>query len=167
MFGKKTLTVAFCAALLSMAAAAQEQGPGPGPGGWHHHGGPRGELAFLHGITLTDAQQTQIHEIVKASRTQMKPTAQQLRALHTQIREQLEGTGAINSGQLTTLQQQASALRDQIDAARLNTAIQIRAVLTPAQIAQAAQLHQQLTSLHEQERTLMEQAHPQSGATAQ
>jgi Spy/CpxP family protein refolding chaperone len=165
MFGKKTLAAAFCAALISVSAMAQDGGPGGG--GFHHGGGMgRGGLGFLHGVTLTDAQQAQVHEIAHASFAQLKPAMQQLRALHGQIADQLSSSGAVNSAQLASLQQQASQLRSQIEAGRLSMAIQVRGILTQQQLEQAAQLHQQLGALHAQERTLMNQAHPQNN-TAQ
>jgi Spy/CpxP family protein refolding chaperone len=159
MFGKKTLSAVFCAALISVSAMAQDAGPGGAGGFEHHHGGMGHGLGFLRGVTLTDAQQAQLHEITHANWTQIKPVMKQLRAIHGQIIDQLAGAGAVNAAQLGSLQQQASQLRSQIDAQNLNMAIQVRGILTPTQIAQAAQLHQQLGALHDQERSLM---NPQS-----
>jgi Spy/CpxP family protein refolding chaperone len=151
MFGKKTLATVFCAALISVSALAQDGGPG----GFGRHRGMGGDMAFLHGITLTDAQQAQLKDIMHANRAQMKPMMQQMRALQTQKADQLFSAGAVNSAQLAALQQQISQLKGQIDAQRLSMIVAARGVLTSAQLAQAAQLHQQMTALHAQERSLM------------
>jgi Spy/CpxP family protein refolding chaperone len=159
MFGKKTLIAALCVAAVPFAALAA---PG-GHGG--HHGGHRGGFGFLEGVTLTPEQTTQIHQIVQASRTTAKPLAQQLRADHKQIGDLLAGTGAVTQAQLAPIQQQADQIRQQLESQRLATALQVRALLTPAQLAQSAQTHAQLESLQQQKHAVMKAAHP--GATAQ
>jgi Spy/CpxP family protein refolding chaperone len=159
MFGKKTLIAALCVAAVPFAALAA---PG-GHGG--HHGGHRGGFNFLEGVTLTPDQKTQIQQITQASRGTAKPLVQQLHADHKQIGDLLAGTGTVTQAQLTTIQQQADQIRQQLESQRLATALQIRALLTPAQLAQSAQTHAQLESLHEQERAVFKAAHPD--ATAQ
>ena len=159
MFGKKTLIAAVCLAAVPLAALAA---PG-GHGG--HGGGHRGGFSFLEGVTLTADQQTQIHQIVQASWGTAKPLAQQLRADHKQIGDLMASTGAVTQAQLTTIQTQADQIRQQLESQRLATALQVRALLTPAQLAQSAQAHAQLASLHEQERAVFQASHP--GAPAQ
>ena len=159
MFGKKTLIAALCVAAVPFAALAA---PG-GHGG--HHGGHRGGFNFLEGVTLTPDQKTQVQQIMQASRGTAKPLAEQLRADRKQIGDLLASTGTVTQAQLTTIQQQADQIRQQLESQRLATALQIRALLTPAQLAQSAQTHAQLESLHEQERAVFKAAHPD--ATAQ
>jgi Spy/CpxP family protein refolding chaperone len=161
MFAKKILFAALCVAAVPFAALAA-----PGGHGGHHGGhGGRGEMGFLQGVTLTAEQKTQIHTIVQASRTTAKPLAEQLRADRKQISDLLASTAAVTAAQLTPIQTQAAQIREQLDSQRMATALQIRALLTPAQLAQSAQTHQQLASLHQQERAVREAAH--SDATAQ
>lgn len=159
MFGKKTLIAALCVAAVPFAALAAPGGHGD------HHGGHRGGLNFLEGVTLTPDQKTQVQQIMQASRGTAKPLAQQLRADRKQIGDLLASTGTVTQAQLTTIQQQADQIRQQLESQRLATALQIRALLTPAQLAQSAQTHAQLESLHEQERAVFKAAHPD--ATAQ
>ncbi|MEI9987979.1 MAG: periplasmic heavy metal sensor [Aliidongia sp.] len=151
---------ALCAALLPLAAVAQ-QGDAPGGMPMHFHGGMHGggASALLQGVTLTSTQQTQIASIRQTNWAAAKPIMQQLRATETQIRDLLLAAGSVNTAQLTSLQQTASSLHQQLDAQRLNTMLQIRAVLTSTQIAQAASTHQQMQALHQQMHSLM-----QSGA---
>jgi Spy/CpxP family protein refolding chaperone len=159
MFGKKTLIAALCVAAVPFAALAA---PG-GQGG--HHGGHRGGFNFLEGVTLTPDQKTQIQQIMQTSRGTTKPLAQQLHADRRQIGDLLASSGAVTQAQLSTIQQQADQIRQQLESQRLATALQIRALLTPAQLTQSAQTHAKLESLHEQERAVFEAADPD--ATAQ
>jgi len=153
MFGKKTLIAAVCLAAIPLAALAA-------PGGHGGHDGHRGGFSFLEGVTLTADQQTQIHQIVQASWGTAKPLAQQLRADHKQIGDLMASTGAVTQAQLAAIQTQADQIRQQLESQRLATALQVRALLTPAQLAQSAQAHAQLASLHEQERAVFQAAHP-------
>ena len=114
-----------------------------------------GGMEMLHGLDLTDAQKSEVHKIVKANWAQMKPVMQQARALHEQIVTKLTGTEAVTQADLTPLVQQEEQLRTQLDTARVSTALQIRGLLTPAQLAKAASTHQQLEALHEQERAIV------------
>lgn len=158
MFAKKTLIAALCLAAVPLAAIAAPDGHGG-------HRGHRGGFSFLEGVTLTADQKTQIHQIVQASWTTAKPLMQQLQADHKQMSDLLASTGSVTSAQLTTIQQQADQIRQQLESQHLATALQVRALLTSAQLAQSAQTHQQIESLHAQERAVFKAAHPD--ATAQ
>src|ERR1700761_6750128 len=102
---KTTLLAGGRAPLLPLGASTA---PGGGPGGFHHHGG--GHFPFLQGVTLTDAQKTQIHTIMQTSRQAAKAEFQQLRTLKQQINDALIQAGSINESQLASLQQQASQI---------------------------------------------------------
>jgi Spy/CpxP family protein refolding chaperone len=145
---------ALCAALLPLAALAQ---PGDGPEGMpmHFHGGHGPDSALLGGVTLTDTQRSQIQTIHQTNWATAKPLMQQLRATEEQITTVLLASGSVNSSQLATLQSTASSLRAQLDQLRLSTELQVRALLTSTQLAQAASNHAQLQSLHEQMHSLM------------
>ena len=154
---RKVLLGASFVAVLPFAAMAQ----GPAGGG-HWHGREHGDLAFLAGVPLTDAQREQVHQLMQASFAQMKPLEQQLHSLYQQIGDQMASAGSVDQGQLTSLLQQIEQVRDQIDQQRLEAALQVRALLTPEQLAQAAQAHQQLQSLRAQMRSVLSQGHTPS-----
>jgi Spy/CpxP family protein refolding chaperone len=119
-------------------------------GGWHHGGG---DLAFLHGVNLTDAQQAQVKEIQHTNWAQLKPIMKQVHAIHEQIASGfLAGQTA---EQLSGLVSQEEALRTQLDSARLATAVQIRGILSPAQLSQAADTHAKMQALRAQEHEVM------------
>ena len=152
MTWKNRLMAAGMTAMLALPAAAMAQPMGH----MHRH---LGYLGFLHGVELTDAQKTQVHQIMHQSWTQMKQETGQLRTLHEQLESQLASTAALTPGALDATRQQQDALIAQLDGERLATAMQVRALLTPAQLGQAASVHQQLETLHAQMRTLMHADH--------
>ena len=147
---RKWMLATSLVALLPLGAMAEG-----GPGGGHWHGRHGRDLAFLAGVPLTDQQQEQIHQLLHAGFEQIKPLRQQIHDLHRQVGDALAGSGSVDQGQLTGLEQQIAQLRGQIDQQRLETALQVRALLTPEQLAQAAQAHQQLRSLREQIRGVL------------
>jgi Spy/CpxP family protein refolding chaperone len=147
--------VAICALALPGLAVAQ-----PMEGGWHHGGPGGGDMEFLHGLTLTDAQKQQAHTIMESARTQSKPLMEQLHQLREQHITLILTAGSTQS-QLAAVQQQEESVRDQLDNAHLATALQLRDVLTPQQLSQAADLHTKMEALHEQEHQVLESAHDQ------
>jgi Spy/CpxP family protein refolding chaperone len=153
MNGKKWIIGAICAAALPLAALAQGHSGADGMGG-HFHGMHSPDAQLLQGVTLSDAQQTQIQQIHQAGWAQAKPLMQQLHSTESQIRDLFLAPGAVDTAKLTTLRQQASSLHQQLDDMRLNAMLQVRAALTPAQIAQAASNRTQMESLHQQMRNL-------------
>lgn len=140
------LTAMALAGVISAGAAAQ-----PGPG-WHHLEG----MEVLHGLSLTGAQQGQVHAIIKHAWEQAKPLRKKMRALHEQMADQLLAEGSASAEQLAPLVQQSEQLRGQLDQIHVDTMVKIRALLTPEQVTRAADLHKKLSQLHEQERQLVD-----------
>jgi len=106
-------------------------------------------------LQLSEAQKQQIHQIMQTARAQNQPQMTQMRSLQQQMRSTLFSTGDVTAATLAPIEQQIESLRQQLDANRLQTALQIRSVLTTTQLARAASLQSQLSSLHQQERTLL------------
>jgi Spy/CpxP family protein refolding chaperone len=98
----------------------------------------RDKLGYARGLPLTGAQWQQMTSIENADTDAFRSIQQQRHAVRMQISEALFGDGSMTSAQLVPLQQRASALKEQIDTLRLAMTIQIRALLTPAQLAKAA-----------------------------
>ncbi len=136
-------------ALLGFAGAASADPSGFG----HHHGDE-----MFRGVALSDAQKDQIKQIEQSGWTQAKSSFQQMRSVHEQLMARLLAPGNVSEADLAPLVQQEQALRTQLDELRLNNALQMRQVLTPQQLAQAAAKHQQLESLREQEHQVMQPA---------
>jgi Spy/CpxP family protein refolding chaperone len=121
-------------------------------GGEFHHGGG---MEFLHGLNLTDAQKAQLKEIHQAGWKQMKPIMTQMRSIHEQMVNRMLTSGEVTAEALSPLVQQEETLRNQMDAIHLSQTLQMRALLTPEQLAQAASTHAKLETLHQQEHAVM------------
>ena len=139
-------SILLATALIGFTGVAAAQ-----PGYGHHH-----EDELFQGVSLSDAQRDQVHQIEHAGWTQARATMQQMHGIHEQIMSRLLAPGSVSEADLAPLVQQEQALRAQIDQQRLTAALQMRQVLTQAQLAQAATKHQQLENLHDQEHALMQ-----------
>ncbi len=147
---KHMMVAATAAIALSAAGAAMAH-----PGGDWHGGEGHGGMEILHSLSMTDAQKEQAHQIEHALWAQSKPVKEQMHAVHEQIATALLASGTVTAESLAPLVQQEEQLRTQLDQQRLNTMLQIRALLTPEQLTQAAATHQKLAALHEQEHEMM------------
>jgi protein CpxP len=132
------------AMLLAGAAIAQPHGE------WGH-----GPMEFLHGLNLSEAQQAQVQQIFKNGFETIKPLMEKLHAAHEAEVNQVLGAGDVTAASLAPAIAQEETLRAQLDQAHVATMLQIRAVLTPEQLAAAAAKHAQIEQLHEQEHALM------------
>ena len=142
------LSAAAALALTASLAVAHEGG----------HGGPgMGEgMEILHSLNLTDSQKEQVHGIEKTAWAQARPIMTQMRAVHEQLANALLTPGPVTADQLAPMVTQEEQLRAQMDQMHLSTVLQIRALLTPEQITQAATMHQKLAALHDQEHAVLE-----------
>jgi Spy/CpxP family protein refolding chaperone len=141
------IAAAAAAALGAVGASAQPMGPE------FHHGG--GGMEFLHGLILTDAQKAQMQQIHKAGWARMKSIMTQMRSVHEQIVNRMLTAGDLTAEDLAPLMTQEEALRNQMDNAHLSQTLQMRNVLTSAQLAQAASTHSKIEALHAQEHAVM------------
>jgi len=126
-----------------------------GPGG---PGGPGGGMAMpmiLHSLNLTADQKSQIHQIMKSQRPTLKPLFEQLHQGHEQLETELFSTGQITMANLTPIEQNNEKIQAQIQDIFLQTALQIRGVLTQGQISQGAVTLAKLQDLQSQMHTLM------------
>lgn len=119
-------------------------------GEWGH-----GPMEFLHSLSLSEAQQSQVHQIMKSGFEASKPIMQQLHAAHEAEMTQLLAAGEADTAALQQSMAKEENLRQQLDTQHLNTMLQLRAVLTPEQLATAATKHAEIEKLHAQEHALM------------
>lgn len=98
-------------------------------------------------LTLADAQNTQIQGIMEEDRATVQPLFQQLKTLHEGMADKFYASGDLTADDFTSQTQQTSLLQEQIKNAGLNAALNVRAVLTPDQLAQAAQIKSQMQAL--------------------
>ena len=160
MMTKKRLiggAVAFAAALLmSVAALGQHGGPGghrgPGGPGMHGPGGPGGDLLghFSRELNLTDAQQTQVKQLVDAFQAGSKALHEQLMKAGPGGGGPFEGLkdGAFDEAAVRAAAQARANLHVELEVSHARLMSQIYALLTPEQKAKVAELRQ----FHEQKR---------------
>ena len=133
--------LALAGLLLGCAFSAQARGPG----GWG-----AADHVFA-SVPFTAAQQQQVDAIMQASRTQTAPLRAQMRSLSEQISAMLLSPGTVTEVQIAPLMQQREAVRQQLDTQAVYEQLAVRNLLSSAQLAQAASVQAQLSSLHDQE----------------
>ncbi len=145
---KQTLiaAVAVCALGASSVALAQ-------PMEEHHHGMEGMEI--LHSLNLTDAQKTAVQQAEHNAWSQAKPIMAEMHKVHEQMATALTTAGTVSAEQLAPIMAQEEQLHTQLDQIHVNTMVQIRNLLTPEQVAQAASMHEKLAALHQQEHEVM------------
>jgi Spy/CpxP family protein refolding chaperone len=149
--------------LLALSASSQSMDSMAAPhagGGMGHHmhamgGGDSHFMMLLRSANLTPQQHAQVRQILKSEKQQMNSFYAGFHAVHEQLAAKLLAPGAVTAVDLAPLEQKASKYQQQIGRNMIETALAIRNVLTPEQIARLAQVHQQLQSLHEQIHNLM------------
>jgi len=139
------------AGALAVSGVALAQPPGEFMHG--HMGGPG--MEFLRAIDLSETQKAQVHDLMKSSWESTKPLMEKMRAAHEAAITALLGSGAVTADTLRPNVEQEAALRQQLDTIHLNTMLQLRSILTPEQLAQAAARHAQLEQLRTEEHSLM------------
>jgi len=150
-FSKKYFSTAgavlIAAGLLTASVYAQ------GRPGFHPRGGMSSPL-MLRGLNLTDDQKAQVKQIMANHRSTLHNLFSQLRAAQNDMSDKLLSPTSLQASDLTSDTQQISLLRNQIADESLKMTLEIRGVLTPDQLARAAQIRQQMQSMHSQMRNL-------------
>jgi periplasmic protein CpxP/Spy len=149
--------------LAAMPAAAQGMamrggwhGPAGGPGGGPDAGGEIFPLrVIMRSVGLTDAQRDQVRQILASHRPRFQALRGQIRTLTTQLTDKLYSPGALSADDASAIRQQISQFRDQLGQEGLQTALEIRNVLTPDQLAKAAQVRQRMQELRAEMHDLM------------
>jgi len=155
MVGKKTIFAGGLALLMATPLTARAFGGFMGHGGMGGPAGPPPLMMLLRSANLTSDQQTQVHQILSANRGQIHSLFQQMHGIDEQIATKLLSSGTVSASDFSSLEQQKAGIQQQIDTLMISTAIQVRNVLTPAQISQMAQTNQKLENLHQQIEALM------------
>jgi len=167
---KKTLTTRtmLAAALLlaSITTAALAQSPPSGPGA--PFGGMReatgradGELwLMIRAANLTPEQQAKVHGILSTHRAATRPLVEQLRQVQQELGAKLLAPGPLRPADLQPQLGRVGQLRDQLAQDGALAALEVRAVLTPEQLARAAQTKERLSQLREEMRQLMQPPRP-------
>jgi len=163
-----TMRTILAAALLvvSTGTAALAQGLPAGPGGPFGGmrgpmGGPDGELwLMIRSANLTPEQQAKVRGILSTHRAATRPLIEQLRQAQQELGAKLLAPGPLQPADLQPQLGRIGQLRDQLAQDGAQAALEVRAVLTPEQLARAAQTKDRLTQLREEMRQLMQPPRP-------
>ena len=130
----------------------------PGPGGMMMGDGPGMMFPLmLKKLDLTADQDTQVQNIMAAHREIFKALFTKLEAAHNEMANKFFTPGALGAADLTSQTQVVSQIREQLMNEGLKVALEVREVLTPEQLAKAAQLKAQMQALHAQMRNFFEE----------
>ena len=129
-------------------------------GGGHGHrggfGGKHGLLSpfVLKKLDLTDQQEQQIQQIREAHRPAFKKLRDELRTLRTQIGGKFYVPGDLQSEDFAAQFEQAAQLQQQLMQEGFAATLEMRQVLTAAQLAKANEMRTKFQALHEKMRNL-------------
>lgn len=129
-------------AVLSLSAALVAAG-GPGFGPKRHHYGPGGvgfPFHVLESLSLTSEQQAQIDSLRAAHRDKMKGLRRELMALHAEVTDKLLAPGEVSAADFAPQAERAAQLQAQLFQEGLAIGLEVRKVLTPDQLAKAAEI---------------------------
>lgn len=114
-------------------------------------------LRLLHKVGLTDTQRAQIKDILAAHHPTFQSLRRQLQTIREEVADKLLGPGTVQEADLQPLAQEASRLQEQLRQEWFKVMLEVRDILTPQQLAQAAQLKDQLRALHREIHALLDQ----------
>jgi periplasmic protein CpxP/Spy len=142
-FRVTSMIAAFSLILFAGAAIAQTAPATPPSHGFSGRGfgGPRFGM-FFHQLNLSDAQKTQMKQIMTQERPTLKPLMQQMAQGENQLRT-LELSGTFDEAQARTIATQQSQNMTELMVQRARVESEMIQVLTPDQKTSLAQLVQQ------------------------
>jgi len=150
---------------IALASPALAEGPGMfhERGGFGGPGGPpamMGEdpMRILQGIKLTPDQETQVHKILEAHRAGLRELFDQLRSAQDAFAMALLRPGTVTAADVKPLLDRTLQVRQQLAETLLQAMLEVRAVLTPDQLAKAAARRARMRELEAQMRSLLEES---------
>jgi Spy/CpxP family protein refolding chaperone len=132
---------------------------GMGPGRMMDEGPGMLLPLVLKGIKLTEAQEKRIQEIMAAHRAAFRTLFGELRAAHKDMADKLFAPGNVQAEDFTAQTQRLAQLRDQLMQEGLKVAIEVRELLTPEQLTQAAEIKDRMRALRTEMRGLFRDRH--------
>ena len=134
-----------------------------GPMGFGERGG--GGEGFrlpliLRGAHLTPDQQTRVRDILTAHRATMQTLTEQLRQAQEGMTDKLFAPGPVQAADLQPSVQRIAQLRTQLLQESSQIVLEVRALLTPEQLAQAAHVKDRLKAVTAEMRQLLQEGRP-------
>jgi Spy/CpxP family protein refolding chaperone len=109
----------------------------------------------LRQLGLNETQQGQVKTIFSQQREAAMNLHKQLESEKATLSSKFFAPGTLTASDLEPDIQKLASLQQQLLEQRIQTAVALRNILTPGQLAQAAQLKAQIQSLHEQLHNLL------------
>jgi Spy/CpxP family protein refolding chaperone len=128
---------------------------GDGPGGFGDGPGLLLPLMLRAG-ELTPEQEQQVRAIMSGDRAKIHALFDQIDAANDALAAKIVGPGSVDAAALQPEIERIAALRTELLKEGLQSALAIRAVLTPEQLARAAQKRTRMMELQQQMRELMD-----------
>ena len=150
------LMLAAAALLTSGSAMAQPAGR-MGGGGGPMSGGAGLLPLMLRSAKLTPEQDAKVKDLVAARRPVARSLMQQLRQSEDDLAGKLLAPGNVNLADVQPQLQHISQLREQVLRDSAQTALDIRALLTPEQLGRAAQANARMRQLQREMRQLWQE----------
>jgi Spy/CpxP family protein refolding chaperone len=117
-----------------------------GGGGWSREGGMALPL-LIRAANLTPEQDGKVRAILATHRAVTRNTVEQLRRAQDELADKLLVAGPVQSADLQPLLKQIASLREQLLQDSAQIALEVRAVLTPEQLAKAGQVRARMQQL--------------------
>ena len=152
------MTKSFLAAgtlALAIASSSPAFGHGMRGHGACGHDALPGGGRMLRALDLSPDQKQQVRDLLTAHRTTRAPLVANERAAKQALADKLLGTGTVTQQDLDALLQQEAQARTALMRERLATALEVRTVLTPEQMQNAATIRASMKDLHAQMRQLL------------
>jgi Spy/CpxP family protein refolding chaperone len=108
----------------------------------------------LKGVDLNEAQEKQVRTIMQAHRATFRTLFGELRSAQEDVVDKLFAPGELHAADVTSQMQRMAQIREQLMQEGLKVALEVRGVLTPEQLAKAAELKDRMRSLHTEMREL-------------
>ena len=154
--GPMLLTLSLVAtALLASGSTAVAQPPGRWGGG--SMGGGSLLPLIVRSANLTPDQEAKVKELVAARRASARSVMQQLRQAEDELAARMFTPGSVHLADVQPQLQRIAQLRDQLLRDSTQAAIDVLALLTPEQLARAAQTNERMRQLQREMRQLWQQ----------
>ena len=108
----------------------------------------------LKGVDLSDAQEKRVREIMAAHRATFRTLFSELQGAHKGVADMLFTPGEVQAEDLTAQMQRVTEIRERLMQEGLKVALEVRALLTPEQLARAAELKDRVRALRTEMRGL-------------
>ena len=115
---------------------------------------------LLRGAHLTADQQSKVRDVLSAHRGTMRSLTEQLRQAQDELSDKLFAPGPLQPADLQPSLQRLSTLREQLLQESAKVIVEVRALLTPDQLAETARVKDRLRVLTTEMRQLLREGRP-------